>query len=193
MMANNRNDNHLENTNDNLICRLKHISLTINEMFSDNRLGKSINADKIAVIKYSMGGAGTPLGIGRWVPRTKEGKKVEVALDTRVKAIVLLAPETGWFINSLEKVTVLVLLFIAGHDPITPGWNADIVLKDVPDKMQVRFRKIENAGHFSFLSLFPNAMKNPNFLPSTAPEEFDREQYHRLLPVEIFEFLKEKL
>jgi predicted dienelactone hydrolase len=139
-----------------------------------------------------MGGY-TALVLAGGLPRTREGEKIEVSSDPRVKAIVLLAPGTGWFMNSLQNVTIPILMLIAEHDQITPRWNAEIVLNNVPDKAQVTFREVENAGHFSFLSPFPAAMKNSNFLPSTDPEGFDREQFHKQIPAEILEFLNDKL
>ena len=190
--GNNRIDNHLENTSENLINRPRHVSLTIDELLSENGFGKSISASNIAVIGHSMGGY-TALALVGGVPRTRAGQRVAVSPDARVKAIVLLAPGTGWFLNALEKVTIPILMFVAEHDLVTPGWNAEIVLNYVPDKSQVIFRKIENAGHFSFLSPFPVAMKNPAFLPSTDPEGFDREQFHKQLQTEILEFLTDKL
>lgn len=190
--GNNRNNNELEYTTENLINRPRHISLTINEMLSENRFYKSIASDKIAVIGHSMGGY-TALALAGGVPRTKEGLKVDVSSDDRIKAIVLLAPGTGWFMNSLDKVTIPILMLTAQHDPVTPAWNAEIVLKGVPDQSQVIFREVENAGHFSFLSPFPDAMKKPDFLPSTDPKGFDREQFHKELPVEILDFLNDKL
>ncbi|MFC0181936.1 Predicted dienelactone hydrolase [Pseudarcicella hirudinis] len=190
--GNNRNNNELQNTTENLINRPRHISLTINEMLSENRFYKSIASDKIAVIGHSMGGY-TALALAGGVPRTKEGLKVDVSSDDRIKAIVLLAPGTGWFMNSLDKVTIPILMLTAQYDPVTPAWNAEIVLKGVPDQSQVIFREVENAGHFSFLSPFPDAMKKPDFLPSTDPKGFDREQFHKELPVEILDFLNDKL
>ena len=190
--GNNRNNNQLENTNENLINRPRHVSLTIDELLSINRFGKSISVNNIAVIGHSMGGY-TALVLAGGLPRTREGEKIEVSSDPRVKAIVLLAPGTGWFMNSLQNVTIPILMLIAEHDQITPRWNAEIVLNNVPDKAQVTFREVENAGHFSFLSPFPAAMKNSNFLPSTDPEGFDREQFHKQIPAEILEFLNDKL
>ena len=190
--GNNRNNNQLENTNENLINRPRHVSLIIDELLSINRFGKSISVNNIAVIGHSMGGY-TALVLAGGLPRTREGEKIEVSSDPRVKAIVLLAPGTGWFMNSLQNVTIPILMLIAEHDQITPRWNAEIVLNNVPDKAQVTFREVENAGHFSFLSPFPAAMKNSNFLPSTDPEGFDREQFHKQIPAEILEFLNDKL
>ncbi len=190
--GNNRNNNQWENTSENLINRPRHLSLTIDELCSEGSFGKSIKSNHIAVIGHSMGGY-TALALAGGLPRTREGQPVEVSSDSRVKALVLLAPGTGWFMNSLENVTIPILLLVAEHDLITPSWNAEIVLDYVPDKAQVTFRQVENAGHFSFLSPFPAALKNPDFLPSTDPAGFDREQFHRQLPMEILDFLNEKL
>jgi predicted dienelactone hydrolase len=84
-------------------------------------------------------------------------------------------------------------LLTAEHDPITPAWNAETVLKSIGDKSLITFKRIENAGHFSFLSPFPESMKNLKFLPSTDPEGFNREEFHIQLPKEILTFLNKKL
>lgn len=139
-----------------------------------------------------MGGY-TALALAGGVPRTKEGLRIEISSDPRIKAIVLLAPGTGWFMHALEKVTIPILLLTAEHDQITPAWNAEIVLEGVPDKSKVTFRMIENAGHFSFLSPFPAAMKNASFPPSTDPQGFDRERFHKQLPIDILDFLNDNL
>ena len=128
--GNNRNDNSLENTTENLVSRPRHLSLTIDYLLSENGFGQSIAANHIAVIGHSMGGY-TALALAGGIPRTRDGQIIEVSPDPRVKAIVLLAPGAGWFMNSLAKVTVPILLLIAEHDPITPDWNAEIILTQV--------------------------------------------------------------
>ncbi|MVX65571.1 alpha/beta fold hydrolase [Clostridium chromiireducens] len=190
--GNNRNNNELENTEENLILRPRHISLTIDELLSDSFFSKYIIKDKIAVIGHSMGGY-TALALSGGVPRTREGNIIKTTPDQRVKAVVLLAPGTGWFLNGLDNVTIPILMLTAEHDPITPAWNAETVLKSIPDKSLVTFRQIENAGHFSFLSPFPESMRSAKFLPSTDPEGFDREEFHAELPKEILAYLDEKL
>jgi hypothetical protein len=35
--------------------------------------------------------------------------------------------------------------------------------------------------------------KSPNFLPSTEPDGFDREAFHKEVPLEILNFLEQKL
>lgn len=189
--GNNRNDNRLENSVDNLILRPKHLSVTIDRLLSDKFFDGHVANDKIAVIGHSMGGY-TALALAGGIPRTKEGKTVDVAADPRVKAIVLLAPGTGWYQNSLSCVTMPILMLTAEHDPVTSAWNADIVLEGAPHPSQVTFRQVQNAGHFSFLSPFPQSMTHPNFPPSTDPYGFDRGAFHIQLPSDILDFLNEK-
>ena len=190
--GNNRNNNKLENTTENLVIRPRHVSLTIDFLLSDKWFSNNIAQYKIGVIGHSMGGY-TALALAGGIPRTKEGLVIKVASDSRIKAIVLLAPGTGWFMDSLTKVTIPILMFTAEHDRITPKWNGEIVLNYVPDKSKVTFKEIENSGHFSFLSPFPTTMKNANFLPSNDPVGFDREKFHSHLPTDILNFLNDKL
>lgn len=190
--GNNRNNNSLEYTRENLVNRPAHISLAIDVMLTEDPIGKHINKEKIAIIGHSMGGY-TALALAGGVAWEKEGEKVATEPDARIVALVLLAPGAGWFKNSLDKVTVPILLYMAEHDPVTPLWNAEIILEGVTDPTRVTYRLVKNAGHFSFLSPFPEFMKKPEFRPSTDPEGFDREVFHRLLPVEILQFLQKSL
>lgn len=190
--GNNRNNNTLENTTENLETRPRHISLTIDFLLSNTWFNENIEQNKIGVIGNSMGGY-TALALAGGIPRTKEGVVIEVVPDFRIKAIVLLAAGSGWFANSLEKVTIPILMMTAEYDPITPKWNAEIVLNYVPDKSKVIFKEVEAAGHYSFLSPFPAKMKNQNFLPSTDPIGFDREKFHSQLPIDILDFMNNEL
>lgn len=190
--GNNRNNNTLENTTENLETRPRHVSLTIDFLLSNTWYNENIEQNKIGVIGHSMGGY-TALALAGGIPRTKEGVVIEVVPDFRIKAIVLLAPGAGWFVNSLEKVTIPILMMTAEHDPITPKWNSEIVLNYVPDKSKVIFREVKAAGHYSFLSPFPAKMKNQNFLPSTDPVGFDREKFHSQLPIDILDFMNNEL
>ncbi|MDJ1504915.1 alpha/beta hydrolase family protein [Xanthocytophaga agilis] len=190
--GNNRNNNTLENTTLNLQYRPRHVSMTIEQLLTESWLQAFVVQDKIAVIGHSMGGY-TALAVAGGVPRTLEGERVDVTSNPRIKAIVLLAPGAGWFKDSLSKVTIPILMFMAEHDPVTPAWNAEVVLASVPDSSQVIHKVVENAGHFSFLSPFPETMRRPDFRPSTDPPGFDREAFHKELPVVVLTFLEETL
>jgi len=192
--GNNPNNNELEGSYENLVNRPRHVRLTIDAVSADSQLSHCVQPDNVAIIGHSMGGY-TALAVAGGTPWSETRQRVDVVSDPRVRALVLLAPATAWYIteDSLSNVSVPILMLIGEHDPYTPRWHADLVLDHVPDRSQVTFRVIENAGHFSFLSPFPLQMRNPNFLPSTDPEGFDREKFHERLPAELLDYLDEKL
>ena len=186
--GNNRNNNQLEGTLENLVNRPRHVRLTMDAVVSDAQLGACVQPDNVAIIGHSIGGY-TALAVAGGTPWSETRQKVDVAADPRVRALVLLAPATGWYLpeDSLSHVNVPILMLVAEHDPYTPRWNAELVLDGVPDRSQVTYRVVENAGHFSFLSPFPAQMRKASFLPSTDPEGFDREEFHQRLSAELLE------
>lgn len=188
--GNNRNDNGLAGAKENLAYRPKHVSLCMDAVCRDTQLGPCIDAQKAAVIGHSMGGY-TALAVAGGKPISKSGEPVAVTADTRVKALVLLAPATVWFMHdhALDLVNQPIMMLMGEHDKYTPLWHADVVLERVPDASKVNCRVVQNAGHFSFLSPFPTHMVSPEFYPSTDPEGFDREQFHKSLPAEISDYL----
>ena len=193
--GNNRDNNELERSIVNLQYRPRHVSLTIDKLLSENAFGQSFILDKIAIIGHSFGGY-TALALAGGTPWTQTGNKVEVQNDPRIKALVLMAPAAAYYTpeGSLDKVNIPILLLVAEHDQFIPKkWTAEVVINGVPDKSKLTVRIINNAGHFSFISPFPTTMKSPTFLPSTDPDGFDREEFHRQLPKEILNFLNDKL
>lgn len=186
--GNNRVDNHLGDSVENLQYRPRHLKMTIDRLLDHPDFGKNLNG-KVAVIGHSMGGY-TALALAGGTPRTMEGEVITVDHDPRVVAAVLLAPATGWFMHGLDKVSIPILILMAEHDSYTPLWNAEVVEKSVPDPSKVITKVIKGAGHFSFLSPFPEALKKlPGFLPATDPPGFDREKFHEELKEMILEFL----
>lgn len=192
--GNNRNNNELEGTHENLVNRPRHVRLTIDAVSSNPQFIACVQPDNVAIIGHSIGGY-TALAVAGGTPWSETRQRVDVVADPRVRALVLLAPATAWYLpeDSLSQVSVPILMLVAEHDPFTPRWHADLVLVRVPDRTQVTCRVIENAGHFSFLSPFPPQMRNASFLPSTDPEGFDREKFHERLPAELLDYLDEKL
>ena len=53
---NNRNDNSLENTDENLLYRPRHISLAVDTLFNTPQLAGYIQPEQYAIIGHSMGG-----------------------------------------------------------------------------------------------------------------------------------------
>jgi predicted dienelactone hydrolase len=193
-LGNSRNDNSLEGTLENLVRRPRHVRLTLDAVSRDAVLGAHVQPDNAAILGHSMGGY-TALAVAGGLPWTKDRERVDVEPDPRVRALVLMAPGTAFYFpeDSLRNVTVPILMLTAEHDPVTPRWQAELLLDRAPDRSKVIWREIENAGHFSFLSPFPPQMRNPSFPPSTDPEGFDREGFHDQLPGEILTFLDARL
>ncbi|MNO52180.1 hypothetical protein D3C76_425950 [compost metagenome] len=71
----------------------------------------------------------------------------------------------------------------------TVGKQSDFLYGVAADRSRVYYQTVKNAGHFSFLSPFPQSMQTPSFLPAQDPPGFDREQFHERLTFEIIHFL----
>ncbi|MGO4821161.1 MULTISPECIES: alpha/beta hydrolase family protein [unclassified Flavobacterium] len=193
--GNNRNDNTLADSLKNLEYRPLHLSFTIDGLINDSEIKPHCDTDKIAVIGHSFGGY-TALAAAGGSPYARTGELISTKKDSRIKALILMAPAAGYFSpeKALQEVNIPILLYTASEDIYTPKqWTSAVILKGVPNTENVIVKEIKNAGHFSFLSPFPEAMANPNFLPATDPEGFDRAAFHQELPVAILHFLNEKL
>ena len=86
-------------------------------------------------------------------------------------------------------MTVPILMLTAGKVPYTPSWHGDIVADGIPDRSALTHRHIAEAGHFSFLSPFPEAAKKQGLPPALDPPGFDREAFQPRLARQILEFL----
>jgi len=194
---NNRNNNELAGTAAILTNRPRHIRLVVDWAFSSGAFGPSLKPDAVTVIGHSLGGY-TALAAAGGVPRAfphesadQQPLNIDVIPDERVKALVLLAPATVWFMapGALSRVRVPILMLTAEKDPHTPRIHAEIVKQGVPNPALIEHRMVANASHFSFLSPFPDTMANAAFPPSQDPEGFDRERFHEQMNAEVLGFL----
>jgi len=195
--CNNRNNNSLEGTIQNLTYRPRHIRMAANWFFENDMFKQIVKPDAVSLIGHSMGGY-TALAAAGGVPisfphESPDGKPqlIEVIPDHRIQSLVLLAPASVWFQTegALRAVNIPILMLDAKKDPYTPPFHAQIVLMGVADPKKVQYRTIENAGHFSFLSPFPEHMTIPSFLPSQDPPGFDRVHFHERLHADVLHFL----
>lgn len=188
--GNNRNDNSLADTTEILSSRPRHLSLVIDQIVEAADFSCSADGSSVVVIGHSMGGY-TGLALAGGVPVTTQGQPVAVQADNRVKALILLAPATPWFMaaGALEAVQVPILMLTADQDPHTPPWQAELVRNGLPASTELIHRVIEGAGHFSFMSPFPPMMRNPGFAPGNDPDGFDRVAFQEILADEVCVFL----
>ena len=195
--GNSRNDDSLANTDANLAARPRHLRLVADHLTTDPTVGPHLAADAVAIVGHSMGGYTALAAAGARptaFPReTADGlsREVPVPRDPRVRALVLLAPATPWFMQpgALADVRVPILMLTAQHDPHTPEGHAVIVQRGLPPDTPLTHRVVPNAGHFSFLGVFPPAMTHAGFAPSQDPPGFDRAAFHAELHVEVEAFL----
>jgi len=195
---NNRNNNTLEGTVENLINRPRHILTAINWFFNKSKFTRLLKSHTVSIIGHSMGGY-TALAVAGGVPTSlhhessdRRTKQVSVAPDCRVKSLVLLAPASVWFKDegALSGVSVPILMLFGEKDQYTPcGYHARIILDGVPDKARIQYKIVKNAGHFSFLSQFPESMTNAAFPASQDPLGFNRENFLQELNAEVLNFL----
>lgn len=199
-IGNSISDNKLDGTVASLQNRPRHVKLTIDAVLADAVVGRSIDPARIAGIGHSMGGYTVLAAAGGkpWTgPRESAGKapvQVEVTVEPRIKALVLLAPAAFWFAppGSLGGVRVPILMLTGELDQITPASIAAFVKRDVAPGL-VTHEVVPRAGHFSFLSPFPSAMRRPDFPPSQDPAGFDREAFQPILVWDIVRFLEQRL
>ena len=197
---NNRVDNSLEGRIENLLNRPRHLKATIDWFFANEAFAKNLQPDAVSVIGHSMGGyAALALagGVPTSLPHESKDREphllTQVAHDRRVRALVLLAPATAWFWQpgALGAVDLPILMMVGDRDFHTPAdYHTRPVLAGVADPARVTCRVIGNAGHFSFLSEFPESMRHPGFAPSQDPAGFDRSRFLDEMNAEVLAFLQ---
>ena len=194
---NNFNNNTLEGTVKNLENRPRHINTAIDWFFESEKFARFLKADSISIIGHSSGGC-TALAVAGGIPTSLPNesldgkpKQISVAHGRKINSLVLLAPGTVWFKDkgALSGVDIPILMLAAEKDQFIQPFHAQIVLEGVADKSKVEYKVIENAGHFSFLSPFPEFMITPEFFPAQDPVGFNREKFHNELNIEILDFL----
>lgn len=199
--GNSRSDNSLAGTAANLENRPRHVRLVIDAILEDAQLGKRLSPDGVGVIGHSMGGY-TALALAGGRPSCfpnespdGQARAVPVVRDPRVRALVLLAPASPWFMaeGALAEVDLPILMRTAELDEHTPAMHAEIILRGVPHPERINHRVVPNAGHFSFQSPFPPAMTRPEFPPSQDPKGFDRLAFQPVLHAEILAFLRDAI
>lgn len=199
--GNTRRDDGLAHTTINLQNRPRHIRLVIDAAFAAPELGARLLPGQVAVIGHSLGGytalalaGGRPVTLPHESPEGRAQPFV-VEFDPRVRAAVLFAPAAPWLMaeGSLAHVDIPVMMRTGEKDQHAPTSNDEILMHGFRDRGRVDYRMVPNAGHFSFLSLFPDALIGPQFPPSQDPPGFDRAAYLVELQAEVVTFLRRAL
>lgn len=218
-LFNNRLNNDWQYTLENLINRPRHLHLAINTILSNNNFKEHVDADNVAIIGHSVGGY-TALAVAGGTPHTQflfdycnnseiadkpywcdillrnnlKPQSIDVTADGRVKALVLLAPDVSLFMcdGALNRVNIPILLLVAEMD-FGPHETIEVLLQGLPHPSLLTHRMVKNAGHYAFLSPFPDAIKSRVGDAAKDPDGFDRKKFHQELNMEILEFLNRVL
>lgn len=85
------------------------------------------------------------------------GRRVNIAPDSRLTRIALLAPPTGFFQASgaLDAVQIPILAWVGSADNITPPNQTEWLADAMRAWQAVDVRATNDAGHFSFMDLPP--------------------------------------
>jgi len=195
---NNRNNNELGGTAENMENRPRHLRIAIDWAFADAQLKPELKRGQVAIIGHSLGGytalalaGGRPVAFAHETPELK-ARPMEVTPDERVKALVLLAPATPWFKGhgALQAVDVPILMLTGEKDEYVTEWHANVVKWGLDERVLLEHRVVPGAGHYSFLSPYPAAMTRAEFAPSQDPPGFDRLRFHSEMNAEILAFLR---
>ena len=119
---------------------------------------------------------------------------IENTHDHRIKSAVLLAPLGVLFKDkqSLSNVKVPLRIYRAEKDDVLRyPYHAE----SIKQKLNIgpEYVIVKNAGHYSFLSPFPDSMKQRGGVVTKDPNGFDRTKFHSIMNQEIFEFLSKSL
>ncbi len=189
--GNSLGDNALADSEVNLRNRPRQLVALLDALWRDREICAAMAAEPVIAIGHSLGGYAV-LCLAGGQPCTRSGARIPVVRDARVGALVLMAPACGPFLapRALAAVTAPILALTAEHDPLTPDSEVRTALGGVPDPAQVTVRMVPNAGHFSFLSPFPQGMHDAQFAPAMDPSGFDREGFHQWLPGLILQWIR---
>jgi predicted dienelactone hydrolase len=200
--------------------RPKQVSRVIDALLEDAELGSHIQRERIGVVGHSNGGY-TALAVAGAKPNpaaivahcrqhpddsrfcssggaaTREAIRkvsdIPDVRDPRVRAIVLMAPNTAPFTDdALARVSVPVRVYGAERDDLTlVRYHAERLAKALPP--QTEYVLVKRAGHFSFVARFPGVLKLLSGEAAQDPEGFDRDAMHEVMNREIVEFFDRKL
>jgi predicted dienelactone hydrolase len=190
----NRNDRSLAYSDAAVTNRTTHLPATLDAILGHEQFGPAVDRERIGIVGHSLGGCAA-LALAGGQPWSRERTPIPVRPDPRFRAAVLMAPATAYYRgpDALARVSSTLLVLAGEKDDATPAEDIRRDLGGLPAAVPCEFVVVRDAGHYSFLSPFPEALRGPDFAPAQDPAGFDREQFHRELPGIIETFLAKSL
>ena len=198
--------------------RPRHVTLVIDALLVHPVLGAHVDPDRIAAIGHSAGGytalvlaGGVPdlervsryyrehpddpvLRLGSITRDPTSAAPPGELRDSRVKAIVLMAPVLGvaFAPDGLARVTVPVKLYVAERDElVVPAANAERIRALLPRPPELEV--VPGAGHYVFIAPCPDGLRREVPIICTDAPGVDRAKLHARFGVEIADFLRRAL
>ncbi|MDP8169789.1 hypothetical protein QJU96_00585 [Pasteurella skyensis] len=205
---NNFRNNSAEGTIQNWKNRPLHIKATINSILSNNKILNHINVDKIGIVGHSAGGYTALAAAGGKADTShiinlcinnpkinepfcglvKENKLPSESIlnigDKRIKALVLMAPVGILFKseNALSNINIPTFLLRAEKDQeLTEPYQSTVIAQNYKNKELLIDCTVPNAGHYSFITPFPDSIKGELGIIAQDPKGFDRKMFHKVL------------
>lgn len=194
--GNNRDDDSLANTPQNLENRPRHVTAALDAAFSDPHLARHLVPERAAVFGHSMGGY-TALAVCGAKPmalpqQTADGRAAPVAVtpDRRVVAAILFAPALPWLMapGALDDVHARVMVRACEKDETAPPFFIEKIVRALPARAALDYAVVPNGGHFA--CMWPLHPMLANLPPGQDPPGFDRAAYQPTLHAEVLAFLR---
>ena len=209
---NHRFDNSWEGRLENLLHRPRHIRLLADVLYSHPLIGGIIK-DRISLIGHSIGAysamvaAGAKASTKPVIDFCQQEKYKDSALckliqktalpevdiphvkDPRVKQLILMDPGTIFFAHkgSLNELDAKMLIYTAEKEE---GMAEGIALLSQyhPKPELIQHIKVINSTHYSFLSPFPDTIRQKVGMAGSDHPDFNREAFHQKLYTQIMAF-----
>jgi predicted dienelactone hydrolase len=190
----NSSNSSLSHTDEAVTNRCLQLSKTLDTLLAHPTFGPAADPARVGLVGHSLGGC-TALALAGAQPWSRNRTPIPVQPDPRFQAAVLMAPATGYYRGpgALEKASGTFLVLAGEKDDVTTAESIRQDLRGLPPAVACDLVVVQGAGHFSFLSPFPEMMRRPDFPPAQDPAGFNREQFHAELPGLIETFLAKSL
>jgi predicted dienelactone hydrolase len=126
-----------------------------------------------------------------------DGQEVPVQADTRVRAVMALAPlGVAFSASSLASITVPVAIYAGEKDTfLVPRFHAQWVMQNMQNKQgaSTTLQIVPNAGHYAFMNTPTLDLPSPDGSVAADPQGFDRAAFLNRLAQESIAFFDKTL
>ncbi|MGP1691842.1 MAG: alpha/beta hydrolase family protein [Giesbergeria sp.] len=139
-------------------------------------------------LSHSIGGASVPAGAAA------DGQEEPVQADTRVRAVMALAPMgVAFSASSLASITVPVAIYAGEKDTfLVPRFHAQWVKENMRGT-NATLELVPNAGHYAFMNTPTMDLPSPDGSVAADPAGFDRAAFLDRLAQESIKFFDKNL